>query len=132
LKNFYKVYIMTFEDYLKINPGHPDQLTAKIDSIERAYLTSKFYNYLKTVNKDGLVLDFDPFIGGQMIDKLMLEEMTFKKIDNDLYEVHYKYGDYYNKVKLRIGKESGLFKIRDAFFEADGREYELTKEEWNH
>ena len=128
LKGFYTAYIIAFEDHLKARKPGRNSLSTKIDSIQDIYLSPQLHKYLKEVNAEGLVLDFDPFLGGQMVDIQMLEDMTFKKIEGDLYLVRYKFGNGYSTVKLRIVSENDNYKIAEAFFTgADGREYELTK-----
>lgn len=90
----------------------------KSDSIENKYLSSKLYNYLKHVNDKGLVLDYDPLLNSQMVDRKMLEHLTFRKDSkrNDVYYVSYTYGSNSPvTIKLSVVREKDAYKIDHVF-----------------
>jgi hypothetical protein len=112
LRNFYTEYISEI--------AKPKTNWTKVDSIRVFFSTSSFIrDYTK------LHIDFDPFLFAQLADLDMLKKLDFEK-DSILINIYYVFYDYANKrikIKLKIAKENGAYKIDNVFL----KEYEEEK-----
>jgi len=105
-------------DFWSFMKERADLKRKRSDSILHKYLSHKLYNYLKHVNDKGLVLDYDPLVHGQMIDKEMLERLTIRKdsAKNDVYYAVFTYStESQVKVTLTIVSENDGYKIDHVF-----------------